>query len=172
MQPIEIKSDIVDQLLQQWARERPKMNVSALGVVVRIQMLAKLLQQRTTRALKKHDLKHWEYDVLSALRRQGEPFEMSASDIAHSALLTSGAMTTRIDGLEERGLVERRRSKSDGRSVLVRLTPQGVDLVDKAIEARLEEANDTLADIALDERRQMAAGLRDLLLSIENSDAD
>jgi len=68
--------------------------------------------------------------------------------------------------------VERRRSKSDGRSVLVRLTPEGVDLVDKAIEARLEEANDTLADIALDERRQMAAGLRDLLLSIENSDAD
>ena len=67
MQPIEIQKDTVDQLLQQWAKERPKMNVSALGVVVRIQMLAKLLQQRTARALRQHDLKHWEYDVLSAL---------------------------------------------------------------------------------------------------------
>jgi DNA-binding MarR family transcriptional regulator len=170
MQPIEIQKDTVDQLLQQWAKERPKMNVSALGVVVRIQMLAKLLQQRTARALRQHDLKHWEYDVLSALRRQGEPFEMSASDIAHTALLTSGAMTTRIDGLEERGLVKRRRSSSDGRSVLVRLTPQGMDLVDGAIEARLDEANDTLADISLEERQRMAASLRDLLISIESSD--
>jgi len=146
------------------------MNVSALGVVVRIQMLAKLLGQRTTRALKEHDLKHWEYDVLSVLRRQGEPFELSATEIAHSALLTSGAMTTRIDGLEDRGLVERRKNVSDGRSVIVRLTAKGVDVVDRAIEARLEEANQTLAEIPLEERRRMASSLRDLLLSIENTD--
>ena len=145
------------------------MNVSALGVVVRIQLLAKLLKQRTNRALEEHDLKHWEYDVLSVLRRQGEPFELPATDIAHSALLTSGAMTTRIDGLEERGLVRRRRNRSDRRSVLVRLTPKGLDLVDRAIEARLEEANQTLADILPDERRRMAASLRDLLLSLEDA---
>lgn len=144
------------------------MNVSSLGVVVRVQLLAKLLQQRTTEALKRHGLKHWEYDVLSALRRQGEPFEMHATDLANSALLTSGAMTTRIDGLEERGLVRRRRNKSDGRSVLVRLTTKGKRVVDDAILTRLDDANDALASIPADDKQRLATGLRSLLLSFED----
>lgn len=164
----DIEKDIVDELLNQWAVERPKMKVSSLGIVVRVQMLGKLLQQRTSDALKKHGLKHWEYDVLSVLRRQGEPFEMPATDIARAALLTTGAMTTRIDGLEERRLVRRRQSKSDRRSVLVRLTAKGKSVVDAAIDSRLEDANRALARIPLKERRQMAANLRHLLLNIED----
>ena len=164
----DIKKDIVDELLNQWAVERPRMKVSSLGIVVRVQMLGKLLQQRTSDALKKHGLKHWEYDVLSVLRRQGEPFEMPATDIARAALLTTGAMTTRIDGLEERRLVRRRQSKSDRRSVLVRLTAKGKSVVDAAIDSRLEDANRALARIPLKERRQMAANLRHLLLNIED----
>ena len=142
------------------------MDVSALGVVVRIQMLAKLLKQRTTRALKDHDLKHWEYDVLSVLRRQGTPFELPSTEIADAALLTTGAMTTRIDGLEKRGLVSRRKNIEDGRSVLVRLTRRGREVVDRAIEARLEEARQVLADIPPSEQRQMAESLRDLFVSL------
>lgn len=164
----DIEKDIVDELLNQWAVERPKMKVSSLGIVVRVQMLGKLLQQRTGDALKKHGLKHWEYDVLSVLRRQGEPFEMPATDIARAALLTTGAMTTRIDRLEERRLVRRRQSKSDRRSVLVRLTAKGKSVVDAAIDSRLEDANRALARIPLKERRQMAANLRHLLLNIED----
>jgi DNA-binding MarR family transcriptional regulator len=163
-----MKEDIVDQLLQQWAHERPKMKVSSLGVVVRIQRLAKLLHQRTTAALHRHGLKHWEYDVLSVLRRQGDPFELAASEIADEALLTSGAMTTRIDGLEARGLVRRRRSKSDGRLVLVRLTKKGIEVVDAAILSRLDDANDVLENMPIEDRRQLAASLRELLLSIEH----
>jgi len=159
--------DLVDELLSQWAAERPRMPVSPLGVVVRIQLLAKLLQQRTTRALKRHGLKHWEYDVLSMLRRQGEPFELPSTDIADSALLSTGATTTRIDGLERRGLVSRRRSSEDRRSILVRLTPAGRDIVDAAIESRLEDASDALADIPLDAQRCLADGLRSLLLEME-----
>lgn len=162
-----MEKDLVDELLSQWAAERPKMPVSPLGVVVRIQLLAKLLQQRTTRALKRHGLKHWEYDVLSMLRRQGEPFELPATDIAESALLSSGATTTRIDGLERRGLVGRRRSSEDRRSVLVRLTPAGREIVDAAIESRLEDASAALAEIPLDEQRRLADGLRSLLLEME-----
>jgi DNA-binding MarR family transcriptional regulator len=165
-----MKKDIVDELLEQWATERPKMNVSSLGVVVRVQMLAKLLQQRTAAALNQHGLKHWEYDVLSVLRRQGEPFELPATEIADAALLTSGAMTTRIDGLEKRGFVQRQRSKSDRRSVLVRLTGKGKQVVDAAIHSRLDDANKTLEHMPLQDKRQLAAALRELLLSIENGD--
>ena len=162
-----MNTDIVDELLKQWAAERPRMDVSALGVVVRIHMLAKLLTQRTSRALKDHGLKHWEYDVLSVLRRQGDPFELPSTEIAEAALLTTGAMTTRIDGLEERGLVRRRKSRKDGRSILVRLTPRGTELVDRAIEARLEEARQVLANIPVTEQRRMADSLRNLLVSIQ-----
>jgi DNA-binding MarR family transcriptional regulator len=162
-----MKQDNVDQLLQQWSRERPGMDVSPLGIVVRIQVLSKFLQRRSTAALRKHDLKHWEYDVLSVLRRQGEPFELAATEIADAALLTSGAMTTRIDGLERRGLVQRRQSKEDRRSFLVRLTASGRKLVDAAIESRLQDASDTLDNIPLAERRRLADSLRELILGLE-----
>ena len=161
-----MKEDIVDQLLQQWREEHPDTDVSSLGVIVRIQMLGKLLQQQTTAALAHHDLKHWEYDVLSVLRRQGEPFEMAATDIARAALLTTGAMTTRIDGLEARGLLSRRRSKADGRSVQVRLTVDGKRVIDSAIDTRLNDANAALVGIDANQKDQLAAGLRNLLLSV------
>ena len=161
----EIHKDIVDELLKQWAEERPGIDVSALGIVVRIQMLAKLLQKRTTQALKSHGLKHWEYDVLTVLRRQGKPFEMPATEIAEQALLTSGAMTTRIDGLEERGLVARRRSKSDRRSMLIRLTRSGLDVVDDAIESRVRDSEDVLAGIPAERLDELSSALRELMLA-------
>lgn len=158
--------DFVDELLDQWALERPGIDVSSLGVVVRIQALSKLLQQRTDQALKAHKLKHWEYDVLSVLRRQGEPFELPVTEIADAALLTSGAMTTRIDGLEKRGLVRRLQSNEDRRSMLVRLTRRGIDVVDQAIDTRLADSTDVLSAIDGRERRQLAASLRSLILEI------
>jgi DNA-binding MarR family transcriptional regulator len=163
-----MKKDIVDELLDQWAVERPGMNVSSLGIIVRVQMLGKLLQQRTNDTLKRHGLKHWEYDVLSVLRRQGGNFEMPATDIARAAMLTTGAMTTRIDGLVERGFLQRRKARSDRRSVLVRLTGKGRYVVDAAIDSRLDDANQALARIPLKDRRQMAANLRNLLLEIDS----
>jgi len=161
-----MKTDIVDQLLQQWAQEHPEKDASALAVVVRIQLLGKLLQRQTTRALADHGLKLWEYDVLSVLRRQGPPFELAATDIARAAVLTTGAMTTRIDGLIARDLVRRRRSKSDGRSIPVRLTAKGKKLVDDAIDTRLKDASQTLARVASKDRDRLATDLRQLLLAI------
>ena len=163
---IEINTDIVDELLEQWAGERPGIDASPLGIVVRVQMLAKLLQQRTSGALQAHDLKHWEYDVLTVLRRQGTPFELPATAIAEQALLTSGAMTTRIDGLEDRGLVERRRNKADRRSMLVRLTNKGLALVDDAIESRINDSKGVLAGLSPDDREDLSASLRKLMLTL------
>ena len=158
-----MSQDFVDELLEQWATERPGIDVSSLGVVVRIQALAKLLQRSASRALKRHELKPWEYDVLSVLRRQGAPFELPASDIATAAFLTSGAMTTRIDGLEQRGLVRRRRSGTDRRSMLVRLSERGKSLVDAAIYTRVEDANEALASIPAADKDRLASLLRKLV---------
>lgn len=164
----EKNKDSVDDLVRQWAEARPGMDAAALAIAVRIQRIGKLLTRRTNGALKRHDLKHWEYDVLSALCRQGAPFEMPATDLAHTAHLTSGAMTTRIDGLEQRGLVERREHQRDGRSVLVRLTAEGRTVIGRAIGTRVDDAARAMSRVPGVERRQLAATLRQLLLSLEH----
>lgn len=157
--------DAVDRLLAEWKGERPELDCEPLGIVVRLQRLGTLLRRDAERALEPIGLKLWEYDVLAALRRQGKPYRLSASDLARSSLLTSGAMTTRIDRLEERGWVRRETDPRDRRGVLVSLTRSGLDLIDKAIGARLQAARHQLMQLSPRERQTMASGLRKLLLT-------
>lgn len=157
--------DEVDRLLEQWATERPELDCSALGVVVRVQLLSKLLRQDAEAALAPLDLKLWEYDVLSALRRQGPPYQLPATGLARASRLSSGAMTNRIDRLEDRGLVVRGSDPADGRAVQVRLTDRGRLLTDAAIGARLAASGHQLAGLSEPERRALSGALRKLLLA-------
>jgi DNA-binding MarR family transcriptional regulator len=160
--------DTVDNLLSQWRSERPDLDVSALGIAIRIEMLAKLLRRDAAASLDKVGLKPWEYDVLSALRRQGKPYSMPASELAKTSLLTAGAMTTRIDHLEHQQLVKRTRDLDDRRGVRISLTREGLDLIDEAIEARLGAAESAVACMSKKERSEAANALRTLLESIED----
>jgi DNA-binding MarR family transcriptional regulator len=123
-------------------------------------------------ALEPLGLELWEYDVLSALRRQGKPFALAASGLASETDLSTGAMTNRIDRLEERGLVSRAQDKEDRRSILVRLTPAGRKAIDEAIHYRLEAARESLKDLRAGERRQLADLLRSVVLAVDEGDAD
>ncbi len=156
--------DRIDRLLEQWSQQRPELDCSGLDVVARVQDVAKMLRRTEDEALDSLDLRMWEYDVLSALRRQGAPYQLPATMLAKESLLSSGAMTNRIDRLEERGLVERDPDPEDRRGVLVRLTDQGRSLVDKAIEARLGVANRQLASLSAQERQAISLGLRKIRL--------
>ena len=156
-------NDAVDNLLADWRGERPELNYEALGIVVRVQQLGKLLRQDAEVALKPLQLRLWEYDVLSALRRQGQPHRMSASTLAKASMLTTGAMTTRIDGLEARGWVRREPDPDDRRGIQVSMTPAGQAIIDRAIGARLEAANQQLEQLTPRERASMTSGLRKLL---------
>ena len=159
--------DSVDRLLEQWRQERPGLDVSDLGLVVRIERLTKLLHRGNADALAGLGLKPWEYDCLSALRRQGAPYELPATELARASLLTTGTVTTRIDQLEARGLVERGSDPEDRRSVLVKLTKAGLALVDEAFKARLSAAESGLAGLKRAQRGRVDSGLRQLLLSLE-----
>lgn len=161
-----MQQDSVDNLLAQWHQERPELDVSALALAVRIEMLAKLLHRNMARRLADVGLKTSEYDVLSALRRQGPPYELPATALAKASLLSSGAMTTRVDHLLGRGLVRRKRDAGDRRGVRVRLTPKGLALVDDAIQARLEAAERSVDGLSDEERAAIEGGLRKLLLSL------
>lgn len=158
--------DTVDDLLSQWRSERPDLDVSALGIAIRIEKLAKLLQRETAKRLAEIGLKPWEYDVLAALRRQGKPYSLPASELAKAALLTAGAMTTRIDHLEEQRLVRRSPDPDDRRGVRVTLTARGSRIVDAAIEARLSAAESSVDVLGRKERSAAENALRQLLTAI------
>ncbi len=155
--------DTVDELLHQWREERPDLDVSALGIAIRIEILAKKMQRQTAKCLSAVGLKTWEYEVLSALRRQGRPFQLPVSELAKSALLSPGAMTTRIDQLEESRLVKRQADPTDRRGVLVNLTAKGRKLIDRALEARLEAADIAITDMSTKEQQSVEDSLRALL---------
>jgi DNA-binding MarR family transcriptional regulator len=155
--------DRIDRLLAQWSAERPELDCSGLDVVARLQDAAKMLRRDENEALESLGLKMWEYDVLSALRRQGNPYELTATELAHETLLSGGAMTHRIDRLKAKGLVIRAADPEDRRGVIVRLSPAGRALVDKAIEARLNIADDQMAGLTPDERKAISSGLRKLI---------
>ncbi|NUO61310.1 MAG: MarR family transcriptional regulator [Hamadaea sp.] len=155
----------MDAVIGQWAAERPDVDVSPIQIVGRISRLSRHFE----RALKTHfagfDLERWEFDVLATLRRSGKPYELSAGALLKMALVTSGAMTNRIDRLEGRGLVERRSDPGDRRTVLIRLTTQGRKTVDAILVGHMANEERMLAALSPGERRDLEATLRKLLIS-------
>jgi len=155
-----MNKDVVDEILEQWSEERPELDTASLGVVVRVMALNKSLVREATSALGPLDIELFEYDALSALRRQGKPFALPATGLAQETGLSTGAMTNRIDKLEAKGLVCRRSDNADRRSVVVSLTPEGKKLIDKAIQIRLDAADESLQSLSRRERSDLAGLLR------------
>jgi DNA-binding MarR family transcriptional regulator len=159
--------DNIDELQTDWSEQRPELDADAMGVVLRIQALAKILGDRAAGRLLQHGLQWWQYDVLSALRRQGHPYRLTASALADAGRLTSGAMTNRIDRLEAEGLVRRVSVPQDRRRVLVQLTSRGRKLVDQATAARFEAAAAALEGLSQVQQARLDDLLRELLLAQE-----
>jgi DNA-binding MarR family transcriptional regulator len=159
--------DTVDHMLAQWDEERPDLDTSGMGVVLRILFLAGRFSERLKEILAPMDLAPFEFDVLSALRRAGREGGLTPSELCESAQLTSGAMTHRIDRLEERGLVRRRPSQEDRRSTWICLTAKGRGLVDQVIGARMDDAAEAVGGLSRAEQRELARLLRTLSLGLE-----
>src|SRR3954471_6538113 len=138
--------DDVDELAESWARERPDLDLAPVAVFSRISRLARHLDLARREAFAEHAIEVWEFDVLAALRRAGEPYELSPGRLLRETLVTSGTMTNRGDRLMARGLVERLPDPRDRRGVLVRLTPEGRACVDHAFAALLDAERTFLAD--------------------------
>jgi DNA-binding MarR family transcriptional regulator len=162
--------DMIDELQDDWSEERPDLDSEAMGIVLRIQALEKILGDQVSDRLRRHGLQWWQYDVLSALRRQGKPYRMAATELAEAGMLTSGAMTHRIDRLEQKGLVRRLQDPQDRRRVLVELTSEGHERVENATEARFEIAAAAVSGLDRKNRRQLSNLLRSLLLAQGSDD--
>ena len=155
-------ADEVDRIVDAWESQRPDLDFSPLHVLSRVDRLAKHLDRARQAAFRGSELEPWEFDVLSALRRAGSPYQLSPKSLLQQTLVSSGTMTNRIDRLVERGLVERRTDPNDGRGILVVMTAEGVRRADAAIALLLEAERELLAKLSKADQERVAGLLRKL----------
>lgn len=160
------KADLIDHAVAQWRRERPDLDPSPLAVISRILTLYKRLEQSADRALAPYGLTLSQFDVLGALFRAGPPYQLSPTQLGRLVIITSGAITNRIDRLELMGLVARTPSQDDRRGLLVGLTPAGLERINAAAPARIEDARRNLAPLSGDEVGPLVDALRKLLIAL------
>jgi DNA-binding MarR family transcriptional regulator len=157
--------DAVDRIVGQWRTVRPDLDVSPVEVVGRISRLSRLIDRRLAENFSRFGLENWMYDMLATLRRSGEPYELSAGELVRQSMVTTGAITNRIDRLEERGLVERT-TTDDRRKVIVRLTPDGLRLVEDVAVAHVATERELLAALTQRQQKELARWLRTLSLAL------
>jgi DNA-binding MarR family transcriptional regulator len=159
--------DEVDDLVAAWRAQRPDLDVEPMQVLSRISRLARHLDIARRGAFADHGLETWEFDVLSALRRQGPPFQLTPGALLRATLVTSGTMTNRIDRLAAAGLVRREPDPRDKRGVLVTLTEQGVARADAALADLLRRERALLSVLDRSERQRLADLMRTLLVPFD-----
>ena len=162
------EQDAVDRIAGQWNAVRPDVDISPVGIVGRVSRLSRLVDRRLAANFARFGIESWMYDVLATLRRSGEPYELTAGALVRQTMVTTGAITNRIDRLEQRGLVERS-SARDRRKVIVRLTKQGLDLVDEVVLTHMATERQILSALSPRQQRDLAHLLRTTLLALGDS---
>lgn len=164
------EQDHVDRIQAAWRVERPDLDVRPQGIIGRLHRIAGRLTSELNLVYAQHGLTEGEFDVLAALRRAGSPYERAPGEIALHTMVTTGAVSKRVDRLEEAGLVHRRRSDADGRGRMVRLTPAGKRLIDKAFTAHIANERRLLETLSPAEADQLEKLLKSWLPRLEPAD--
>jgi DNA-binding MarR family transcriptional regulator len=163
-------SDAVDAIVEQWRKERPDLDPSAKEVTGRIIRLASLFQQANAEVFEPLGLNDGDYGVLATLRRNGAPYELTPSELARRRMMTSGGMTAALDRLERKALIARAPNPADRRGSLVRLTDDGLSLINRAMELHSETEQRLVRGLTASDRRKLGDLLRVLLLTVEQQD--
>ncbi|RSN57169.1 MarR family transcriptional regulator [Amycolatopsis sp. WAC 04182] len=162
----ERNTDAIDAVVGAWRRERPELDLTAIGVAGRLGRVAMLATPKVEAVFAKHGLKQGEFDVLAALRRSGEPYTLIPSELSATLMMSRAGMTSRIDRLESAGLVERALDPEDRRSFRVTLTARGFEVVDAAMTEHTENVAKLFSPLGED-LAVLDASLRRLLTSLE-----
>jgi len=162
--------DSIEELLTQWQRERPDLDPWALGVFGRVRRLSTTIVRRAEAWLQPLGLTFESFSVIVTLRRCGPPYELNPTALYRDSLLSSGAITNRIDRVESAGLVKRRPDPDDRRGVIVQLTAKGRALADRAIALHFAGMTAALNGLEPAERKQLTALLAKVLALVEAQD--
>jgi DNA-binding MarR family transcriptional regulator len=161
-------TDSIDRVRAQWNLERPDLNTRPMEIIGRIVRIEFLAGVRMKRVFQLHGIDWGGFDVLATLRRCGAPYRMTPTGLYKELVLTSGAMTNRLDVLERAGLVERLPDPDDRRGTLIELTVKGKVLLDRAIEAHLQGEAEMVTRLSKAERKSLAGLLKKVLLEMES----
>jgi DNA-binding MarR family transcriptional regulator len=163
-------SDMADRIQAAWQRERPDIDTSSIGVITRIVRLARHLERARSEELRDIGTDSATLDVLATLRRAGSPYQLTPGELQRAALVTSGAITQRLDKLEPAGLVRREPHPSDGRVVVVQLTADGLREVDRVVQELMRRESGLLAPLTDADRANLETLLRRWLLRFESAE--
>lgn len=153
---MEQEQDHVGRIMAQWAVERPDLDVGPQGLIGRLHRLSARLTEELVAVYAEFGLGEGEFDVLATLRRAGAPYELTPGDLAASTMVSSGAITKRVDRCVERGLVTRRVGDRDARERVVALTAEGLDLIDRAFTAHMANEHRLVSSLGEIERARLA----------------
>jgi DNA-binding MarR family transcriptional regulator len=163
-----MSADSVDSIVEAWAERDPGLDASPLEVVGRLLLCAGHVERDIVAALRPFGLSFADFDVINTLRRRGDERGTNPGDLARSSLITSGAMTARLDRLERAGLITRAPDPRDRRGVLIRLTDAGEALAERSLRAVIAADEAFLEPLDRERRDSVAAALRQLLLRRES----
>ncbi|CAK1743753.1 MULTISPECIES: MarR family winged helix-turn-helix transcriptional regulator [Vibrio] len=159
--------DAIDRVVEQWAKEKPELETEPMAMMGRIMRIAKYMETQVAELHKKYDMKLGEFDVLATLRRSGKPYRLTPSELIGSMMLTSGAMTNRLDKLEAKGLISREHSKEDRRSVSVQLTKDGLILIDQMMTEHVETQKKLVKSLSASQKKNTNQLLKTWLSAYE-----
>lgn len=159
--------DRAQRAQMEWQRERPDLDANVMALAGRLLEATHLLERNWFLPLAaQFELHQGEFDVLATLRRSGSPYAMTPTDLHEGLMLSSGAMTSRLDRLERKGLIERVPAPTDRRSTLVRLTPAGLALIDKALPLHVANEQQAMASLTQKEQAQLDGLLAKLIVGL------
>ncbi|QKD01752.1 MarR family winged helix-turn-helix transcriptional regulator [Mesorhizobium loti] len=159
--------DRAAKAIEQWKRERPDLDVSPMGVLGRLNEASSLIaHDRLAPLFARFGLQAGEFDVLATLRRSGQPYALTPTALYEATMVTSGAMTNRLDRLEKAGLILRGPHPNDRRGIVVQLTEKGLALIDEALTAHVANEHEILAGLSNAEQETLALLLGKLIGSL------
>ena len=150
-------TDHVSSILEQWRRVRPDLEASPMGIVGRLSRLARDAERKLDRNFARFGLDTVSFDLMAALRRQGDPYTLSPKALQFEMMISSGSTTYRLDRLEQRDLITRQPDPDDRRGVQVRLTPAGLALIDEVVASHVQLEADYLKALSDTQQRQLEA---------------
>ncbi|WP_299493998.1 MarR family transcriptional regulator [uncultured Shewanella sp.] len=164
---MKINTDHVDTILTQWAKERPDLDSSPMAVTGRLAKLNHIVSQAQSQVFSEFSLNMGEFDVLATLLRSGSPYSLTPNQLLQTLMLSSGAMTNRVDRLEAKSLVYRQADPNDRRGVLVTLTETGETLINQVIKKHVDRGHRLLEPLTVQEQEALADLLKKLLIEYE-----
>lgn len=162
-----VDEDGIDRVVQDWRRERPDIDVSSIGIVSRVWRVSRLLEQARKERLAELGTDRVTLDVLAMLRRSGAPYRLTAGQLTHGSLITSGGVSQRLEKLEKAGMITRHIDTRDRRRIEVELTAEGMRLVDSVLADLMEHESKLLEELSETDQDDLRRTLKKLLARFE-----